>query len=161
MRVLDWIGPGFRLPTEAEWEYACRAGSKTQYFFGDDEAALRDYAWISFNCSEMHAVGEKKPNAFGLYDMQGNVSEWCWDWRDDGYYKQPPTDDPRGPDEPTASTTLVLGEHARVFRGGCYGWGPEEMRSASRHAMGHRGGYNNDGRNKGVGFRVDRAQSSR
>ncbi len=89
----------FRLPTEAQWEYACRAGSTTSYYFGNDQSALRDYAWYEWNSDrKTHAVGEKKPNAWGLYDIQGNVWEWCQDWYDDGYYAKSPTDDPTGPE---------------------------------------------------------------
>jgi formylglycine-generating enzyme required for sulfatase activity len=74
VEVPDWNGPGYRLPTEAEWEYACRAGSTTRFSFGDDENALGQYAWYNANSSsQTHAVGEKKPNAFGLHDMLGNV----------------------------------------------------------------------------------------
>jgi sulfatase modifying factor 1 len=97
-------GKTYRLPTEAEWEYACRAGTQTTWSFGNDEKALGDYAWYKENTSDIdeeyaHQVGLKNPNAFGLYDMHGNVWEWCHDYfslRMD-YYKQSPEKDPKGP----------------------------------------------------------------
>jgi formylglycine-generating enzyme len=123
VQVPDWNGPGYRLPSDAEWEYACRAGTTTRFFFGDDENALSQYAWYSANSSsQTHAVGEKKPNAFGLHDTLGNVWEWCWDGYDAGYYGHSPAEDPRGPDKAAY----------RVFRGGSWNDDPLLARSAYR-----------------------------
>jgi formylglycine-generating enzyme required for sulfatase activity len=84
-----------RLPTEAEREYACRAGSKTRFSFGDSDSDLGDYAWVAGNSGgKAHLVGQKKPNAWGLYDMHGNVTEWCADWH--GSYSSGPSTDPQG-----------------------------------------------------------------
>jgi formylglycine-generating enzyme required for sulfatase activity len=90
----------YRLPTEAEWEYACRAGTTTRWSFGDDESQLTNYAWYEANAWNVgepygHAVGTKLPNAWGLYDMHGNVWEWCWDWY--GSYSSGAQVDPMGP----------------------------------------------------------------
>jgi formylglycine-generating enzyme required for sulfatase activity/WD40 repeat protein len=102
---------GYRLPTEAEWEYACRAGTRTRYFFGDDAADARQYAWFKGDSEgRAHPVGGKLANAWGLNDMLGNVWEWCNDWYDDGYYGQSPRDNPRGP---------AAGKQ-RVLRGGAW-----------------------------------------
>ena len=88
----------YRLPTEAEWEYCCRAGSDTNYSFGDDEEQLGDYAWYGYNSKgKTHQVGQKLPNAWGLYDMHGNVQEWCQDWYDENYYYNSPNINPQGP----------------------------------------------------------------
>ena len=108
----------FQLPTEAQWEYACRAGSTTKYCFGDDEARLGDYAWYAANSGRRtHPVGQKKPSAFGLYDMHGNVAEWCADWRDEGYYAKSPADDPKGP--ATGSARIRRGGSAYDPAPGC------------------------------------------
>ncbi len=88
-------GGKFQLPTEAQWEYACRAGSTTRYCCGDDDSRLGEYAW--HDVDQTHPVGEKKANAWGLYDMHGNTWELCQDWYDGKYYANSPTDDPRGP----------------------------------------------------------------
>jgi formylglycine-generating enzyme required for sulfatase activity len=101
-------GKIIKLPTEAQWEYACRAGSITRFYFGEDDTSLQDYAWYDKNSEKStHQVGQKKPNAFGIYDISGNVWEWCADWYSDSY-ENASTIDPSGP---------VHGEY-RVLRGG-------------------------------------------
>jgi formylglycine-generating enzyme required for sulfatase activity len=133
------------LPTEAEWEYACRAGSTTRYCFGDDEAALMEYSWYGGNSDDRpHPVAQMKSNAWGLYDLHGNVWEWCSDWYDKDYYPKSPTADPTGP---------VTGS-SRVNRGGgwhddarnCQSWVRSRYQPTSRYII--------------LGFRVARAPSA-
>ena len=111
----------YRLPTEAEWEYAARAGSKGKYTFGDEDTLLEQYAWYNKNDKgTTHPVGQLKPNTWGLYDMHGNVWEWVQDWR--GPYAAETAVDPAGP--PTGN--------ARGYRGGGWGYGPERCKAAKR-----------------------------
>ena len=120
-------GTGFRLPTEAEWEYACRAGSITPWSFGDQILEIGHYAWYCDNSSmETHPVGERKPNSWGLYDMHGNVMEWCYDWYGELHYQQC-SDEEENPTGPAAGIT-------RVLRGGAWQFGAEATRCAYRNS---------------------------
>jgi len=113
----------YRLPTEAEWEYACRAGSTGRFCFGESDSALGEYAWFAENSdSTTHPVATKRPNAYGLYDMHGNVWEWCSDWYDPNYYARSPATDPCGP---------ATGQY-RVLRGGSRAHYGRYCRSANR-----------------------------
>ena len=129
----------FRLPSEAEWEYAARAKTQTAYSFGDDPSQLNNYAWHSANSdATTHPVGQKLPNDFGLYDMHGNV----WEWVTDTYhqnYKGAPKD----------GSAWVSGDSSRAIRGGSWSYAPRYVRSAFRSDSGYN--YN---RVKGIGFRV-------
>ena len=140
------VGEVYRLPTEAEWEYACRAGTKTTFSFGDDEKQLGQYAWFEGNAESAgekyaHTVGLKKPNPWGLHDMHGNVWEWCSDWHGTGLSGGT---DPVGPG----------GGSDRVLRGGSL-YHPDNCRSAYRDLNGVP-----SLRNHNLGFRVARSQSA-
>jgi formylglycine-generating enzyme required for sulfatase activity len=115
------------LPSEAQWEYACRAGTATLWYSGDEaNVALDGHAWFDVNAGQKtHPVGQKSPNAWGLFDMHGNVWEWCRDWFDPGYYSKSPLNDPTGPSEGSG----------RVYRGG--GWASEacECRTSYRFCL--------------------------
>ena len=131
---------GYRLPTEAEWEYAARAGSTTRYFFGDDASALDNYAWHgeNFVTGGTHPVGTKKPNPWGLYDIYGNAWEWVSDYYSTGYYAQSPEHNPQGPGDGTE----------RVVRGGSWHSTANGWHSAWRKP------YPADYRGISIGFRV-------
>jgi len=134
----------YRLPTEAQWEYACRAGTTTQFSFGDDEADLGDYAWYAENsANKTHPVGSKLPNAWGLYDMHGNVWEWCLDW-----YGDMPSGSLTDPTGPTSG-------RSRVRRGGSWSHDAGDCRSALRV------NYGPAIRRGNIGFRVSLSPSSK
>jgi formylglycine-generating enzyme required for sulfatase activity len=128
----DWdcnvAANGYRLPTEAEWEYACRAGGAAEYDFGGPDK-LRQFSWFAENAGEKtHAVGQKKPNRWGLHDLYGNVSEWCEDVYDPAYYKQSPAVDPPGPPSPGKDVK-------RVMRGGCWKSSSDMCRASFRQGQ--------------------------
>ncbi len=135
MEYCRWVsaktGKTYRLPTEAEWEYACRAGSRTAYYFGGDAAKLGQYAWYMDNSdARPHPVGKKKPNAWGLYDMLGNVAEWCLDRYDKDFYKT------FKPDVPVLSPVLIPTQekYPDVVRGGSWDDQASSLRCAARRA---------------------------
>jgi len=120
-------GRYYRLPTEAEWEYACRAGTTTAYYFGDDPAKLGEHAWYYKNSDgKYHPVGQKKPNPWGLYDMHGNVSEWVLDQYDEEYYATLAGKVAKNP------LNVPESLYPRVVRGGGWNDGPISSRSAAR-----------------------------
>ena len=135
--VLNKEDESYRLPTEAEWEYACRAGSASKYFFGDEPGDLGRYAVVD-NHDHHAPVGTREPNPWGLYDMLGNVWEWVEDWYSETYYSESPLRDPAGP--PTGKD--------RVMRGGAFDYEAEFCRSATR--FGDAPGYHGEN----VGFRL-------
>lgn len=124
----DYSASGYRLPTEAEWEYACKAGTEGDYDFGQPDK-LRQHAWFSENAGEQtHAVGQKKPNRWGIYDLYGNVSEWCEDVYSATYYKESPGTDPVGPASPGKDVK-------RVMRGGSWKSSPDMCRASFRQGQ--------------------------
>ena len=142
-KLSEQEGVEYHLPTEAQWEYACRAGTTTAFSFGDDESKLGQHAWYKKNSWDIgekytHRVGLKLPNPWSLYDMHGNVQEWCQDWI--APYSRESLNDPVGP---------AQGER-RALRGGSFGSQSSYVRSAARYAFQPAGqGTNN-------GFRVAR-----
>jgi formylglycine-generating enzyme required for sulfatase activity len=144
LQKLNAQGRGeFRLPTEAEWEYACRAGSTKAFCFGDNESQLAEYAWYKANSgNKTHPVGQKSPNAWGLHDMHGNLCEWCQDWY--GTYSHDAVTDPTG-----ASSGQF-----RVTRGGSFGDNPLGCRAANRCRLSP-----DSANNVYSGFRLLRIQS--
>jgi formylglycine-generating enzyme required for sulfatase activity len=116
---------GYRLPTEAEWEYACRAGTESDYSFGGEARRLGDFAWYADNATKKtHPVGQKRPNPWGLFDMHGNVAEWCQDVFDPNYYQASPPKNPRGPAD----------GKEYVLRGGSWKSSADALRSSYRLA---------------------------
>ena len=129
----------FVLPTEAQWEYACRAGSTTPWHGADSLDALQEYSWFAANSEDVpHPVGKLRANGFGLHDMHGNTTEWCADWYGQTYYNDSPVNDPGGP-----RTGLL-----RIVRGGSYNTWHVDCRSSSRHMR------STDSRNVISGFRL-------
>jgi formylglycine-generating enzyme required for sulfatase activity len=124
----DYAANGYRLPTEAEWEYACKAGIEAAYDFGQPDK-LRQFSWFADDADEKtHLVGQKKPNRWGLYDMYGNVSEWCEDVYSPTYYKESPNIDPVGPPTPGKDVK-------RVMRGGSWKSSPDMCRTTFRQGQ--------------------------
>ncbi|MCO6480370.1 MAG: formylglycine-generating enzyme family protein [Phaeodactylibacter sp.] len=133
---------GYRLLTEAEWEYAARGGQKSEGFLYAGSNELDEVGWYDGNSgSKTHPVGEKQPNELGLYDMSGNVYEWCWDWFAGDYYRSSPEDNPRGPDQGSS----------RVSRGGRWGYTARNCRAACRYDWSPAYRYDD------VGFRLARS----
>jgi len=135
----------YRLPTEAQWEYAARAGTSTPYSWGTSKLQADDYAWYAKNSEDVkrehpHVVGGKEPNPWGLYDMHGNVWEWVQDWYDKDYYAKSPAKNPKG----------ARSGQGRVYRGGSRFDNVNGLRSANRYY------YTSDIRNYFLGFRLVR-----
>jgi formylglycine-generating enzyme required for sulfatase activity len=130
LRYCQWLsdktGDFYRLPTEAEWEYACRAGTTSVYSWGDDATLAPEFAWYYTNSAGSYQkVGTKKPNPWGLYDMHGNVAEWCLDFYTNDYFARLDTANANPLVWPTK-------KHSRTVKGGCFEDYPEALRSADR-----------------------------
>jgi formylglycine-generating enzyme required for sulfatase activity len=128
-KTADWdcdpAANGYRLPTEAEWEFACRAGASTPYDFGP-ATQLRAYGWFADNADrQTHPVGQKRPNRWGLHDLYGNVAEWCEDVYHPNYYRESPADNPPGPASPGRDVR-------RVIRGGSWRSSADACRATFR-----------------------------
>src|SRR5690554_87200 len=137
--VIDDVAVGYRLPTEAEWEFACRAGTKSLFYWGNERIKTENHAWVSLTSgNEVHKVGKKAANQYGLYDMSGNLWEWCNDWYDAQYYSVSPQDNPAGPQ---------IGIE-RVIRGGSWKHSDYYAQSGSRSKLNPKTG------NETVGFRT-------
>jgi formylglycine-generating enzyme required for sulfatase activity len=143
----NWSAKGWRLPTEAEWEYTCKAGTTNDFYSGSLtneytislDSNLDKIGWYYDNSSDQtHPVGQKQANAFGLFDMSGNVYEWCWDRYSSTYYTNTTVTDPTGSSEGSL----------RLLRGGCWYYGADFCRGA------HRFSFQPDYRDKGMGFRI-------
>jgi formylglycine-generating enzyme required for sulfatase activity len=130
MAFCTWLsekeGQSYSLPTEAQWEYCCRAGTRTRYYFGDDATKLGDHAWFKANAGAMtHPGGQLRPNAWGVYDMHGNAWEWVADWYSSDYYRRSQAADPSGPE---------AGRN-RVMRGGAFSDDVADCRAARRNGV--------------------------
>lgn len=157
-------GKAYMLPTEAEWEYACRAGTKSRWYFGNNAKGLAIHALFDAKPSmearmqryqsDITSVGQRKPNPFGLCDMYGNVREYCSDWYDSASYKEEEVEDPKGPNAGEQLTVVILGTGKKgtftshVTRGGCYNSSALQCRSAAR------GTVQSEGLDRVTGFRL-------
>ncbi|CCI26677.1 conserved hypothetical protein [Microcystis aeruginosa PCC 9808] len=145
-KLSQLTGKNYRLPTEAEWEYACRAGTKTRFSFGDDKEQLGDYAWFRANSNNTpHSVGEKRPNPWGIYDMHGNVWEWCADSYHESYADKPDNIKENGSIPWTDNN--ITNASSIIRRGGSW------FRDPLAHSSAYRGKSVADIRND-IGFRV-------